>query len=543
MRGIQNLILGMRVRKIICFLSILLISQISFANNLTKEVIRLEDQLMQGIAHESYDGIYKEANTLLETAKGNKDYDNMVRINVLLADLYLSKLSQPSTAEKYLFEASKYISKVKNDGIVSKFKYIFSKQNFLTGNYTGAKKHLHELIETTRARGGNKLKMGAYYHAIGTIWVRELHLDSARYYYNKSIETYKNVTEDPIWYFNPIHDIIELDIKEKKFDSNIIERIDHQIELSKKHNRSTYIIGFLLLASEFYYETDHLSEALVPLDVAMGIADSVSVNDNKRDLFLAYSKVYKKLNNHKLALDYFEKYTTLKDSLELVGSEFRFSTSELLLHSAEVEREMYKVRINNQQNASERKTLIFFLSIAILVMVLTVVVLALVRSKNKKYRLLSEVNLALKNKELKYKEEELGTFATDIIRRSSFMKEIQAELKKIKSQPNDIKLKEELNTLLARVNNQSYVNNQLVEIQNKVEDINNNYYLKLGEICPKLTNADKQLCSMIKLDLTQSELAIIFGIETTSLKTKKYRLKKKLGLAQEQDLSNYLRSI
>ncbi len=543
MNSIQPPFLKVCFGKIMSLMTILLISQISFANDLTKEVIRLQEKLLSGIAHESYDGVYNEANALLETATGKKDYDNLVRINVLLADLYLSKLGQLSSAEKYLFEASKYVSKVKNYGIVMKFKYIFSKQNYLTGNYSGAKKHLYELIETTINRGGNELKLGAYYHAIGTIWERELRLDSARYYYNKSIEKYESVTEDPLSFFNPIHDIIKLDILEKKFDSNIIERIDHQIELSAENNRSSYIIGFLLLASEFYYETDQLIEALIPLDRAMKIADSVSVNDNKRDLFEAYSKVYKKLKNHELALEYYEKYATLKDSMETAGSEFRFSTAELLLHSAEVEREMYKVKVNNQQNESERKTLIFFLSIAILFVVLIIIILVLVRSKNKKYRQLSEENIALKNKELKFKEEELGTFATDIIRRSSLMKEIQSELKKIKNQPNDDKLKEELNALLINVNNQSYVNNQLVDIQNKVEDINNNYYLKLGELCPSLTNADKQLCSMIKLDLSQSELAIVFGIETLSLKTKKYRLKKKLGLTQEQDLAEYLKAI
>lgn len=543
MISIQSTFRKNNTKRIINLFVVLLISQVSLATRMTDDITRLEDLLKQGIVYENYDEIYKEANSLLETAKAKKDYDNIVRINVLLADFFLSKLGQPSSAEKYLFEASKYISKCKNDGIITKFKYIFSKQNYLTKNYKGAKKHLLELIETTRKRSGNELKIGAYYHAIGTIWAEEMQLDSARHYYNISIEVYESVTKDPAWFFIAKHDILALDILEKKFDTDIILRIDHLIKLSKKHNRSSYIIDYQILASEYYIEANHFDQSLLRLDLAMQITDSLNIIESRPDLLLQYSNVYEKLGDYKLALSNFQEYSTLKDSLEIVGSEFRFSTAELLLHNTEVEKESFKIKVKNQQIHSEQKALLMYLSIAILTVILIAITLLIVRNKNKKYRQLSEVNIALKNRELKYKEEELGAFATDIIRRSGFIKEIQSELKKIKNQPNDNKLKEELKTLLTKVNNQNYVNNQLVEIQNKVEDINNNYYLKLGKICPSLTNADKQLCSMIKLDLTQSELAIIFGIETASLKTKKYRLKKKLGLTQDQDMSEYLRTI
>lgn len=534
-------------KQVVLWLLVMLFGTVSFSqeNDLTQKVVTLEDRLKQGTAKKSYQVVYEEAEALLKVAEENKDHDNIVRINILLADLFLVRGSRPKLAEKYLFDASKHVSKCKQEGIITKFRYIFSKQNFLSGNFKGAKRHLYELIGFLSEKDSDmaRLKTASCYHAIGTVWEEEMEWDSARIYYHKSIDLYTELTDEKSWLINPKHQLINIDIQEKNFDADIVERIDSLIDLSMELNVYENLVRLQTLKAQYYLGVNDHESSILSLKEASGTLDSIDFIESRMKVFELYFKNYKEQRNHERALHYFEQYAFLKDSMSRVDQESQYSTTQLMLRNTEVENQMYKMEIHNQQIGEERKALFFYLLVAVLLVVLVAIILVIVRVKNKKYRALSEVNLELKTKELKYKENELGTLATDIIRRTSFMKEMHEELKKIRSQPDAEKLKEAISTLLIRVNSQNYINKQLVEIQSKVEDINNNYYLKLEEICPDLTNADKQLCSMIKLNLSQSELAVIFGIETTSLKTKKYRLKKKLKLSSEEDLDQYLRSL
>lgn len=59
----------------------------------------------------------------------------------------------------------------------------------------------------------------------------------------------------------------------------------------------------------------------------------------------------------------------------------------------------------------------------------------------------------------------------------------------------------------------------------------------------KLTNSDELLCMMIKLEYPNKEIASILSITTNSVITARYRLKRKLGLTQDQQLDTWIQSI
>lgn len=59
----------------------------------------------------------------------------------------------------------------------------------------------------------------------------------------------------------------------------------------------------------------------------------------------------------------------------------------------------------------------------------------------------------------------------------------------------------------------------------------------------KLTNSDELLCMIIKLEYPNKEIASILSITTNSVITARYRLKRKLGLPQDQQLDTWIQSI
>lgn len=75
------------------------------------------------------------------------------------------------------------------------------------------------------------------------------------------------------------------------------------------------------------------------------------------------------------------------------------------------------------------------------------------------------------------------------------------------------------------------------------EDVNKNFYQKLNEINPELTTNDHRLCALIKLNMTSKEMASVLNVAPHSIKSLRYRLKKKLGLDVETDLEEFIRSL
>jgi DNA-binding CsgD family transcriptional regulator len=60
---------------------------------------------------------------------------------------------------------------------------------------------------------------------------------------------------------------------------------------------------------------------------------------------------------------------------------------------------------------------------------------------------------------------------------------------------------------------------------------------------PMLTSIDLKYCCYLKMNMTNGDIRNLLGINQESVRTHKYRLKKKMSLPKEQNLINYLRAV
>ncbi len=63
---------------------------------------------------------------------------------------------------------------------------------------------------------------------------------------------------------------------------------------------------------------------------------------------------------------------------------------------------------------------------------------------------------------------------------------------------------------------------------------------KLKKLHPNLSPNDIKLCAYLRLNLSSKEIAPLLNISIRSVEIKRYRLRKKLGLKQEDNLANYI---
>ncbi len=98
-----------------------------------------------------------------------------------------------------------------------------------------------------------------------------------------------------------------------------------------------------------------------------------------------------------------------------------------------------------------------------------------------------------------------------------------------------LKLESEILLHLDPKNNESL-------IDAKVKEANLNFFNKLRLRFPQLTENERLLCAYIRMNFNSKTIISMKGIDSKSLNMARYRLKKKLGLVQKDNLEDYLRS-
>ena len=69
------------------------------------------------------------------------------------------------------------------------------------------------------------------------------------------------------------------------------------------------------------------------------------------------------------------------------------------------------------------------------------------------------------------------------------------------------------------------------------------FWQKLNEKYPDLTRNEKQLCLHLKNNKTSAEIAEILSVSIRTVEMARYRLRKKLNLSPETDLTHFIKNL
>ncbi|MBN2766055.1 MAG: hypothetical protein JXR27_06740 [Paludibacteraceae bacterium] len=154
----------------------------------------------------------------------------------------------------------------------------------------------------------------------------------------------------------------------------------------------------------------------------------------------------------------------------------------------------------------------------------------------------------LKNQQLQYelrhKSQELASSTMNLIRKNEILLEIVETINKT---TEDIQRNTDLKVVVKRLANVE--RNIRQNIQNddnwkKFEEnfdlVYENYLRRLGESYPDLNITDKKICAYIKMGLSSKDMAPLLNMSVRSIETNRYRIRKKLDLEREVNLSEYL---
>ncbi|MGM5469562.1 triple tyrosine motif-containing protein [Flavobacteriaceae bacterium LMO-SS05] len=137
------------------------------------------------------------------------------------------------------------------------------------------------------------------------------------------------------------------------------------------------------------------------------------------------------------------------------------------------------------------------------------------------------------NQDIESKNRELAISTMSIIKRNEVLSSIKKELKKNKHITGR-------NPAIRLIDNNLNSASDWAFFEQAFNNADKDFLGKIKEFHPGLTPNDLRFCAYLRLNLSSKEIAPLLNISIKSVETKRYRLRKRLGLDHDESLVNYI---
>ncbi len=443
------------------------------------------------------------------------------------------KLIEKTSPEKALQGRSKCLQLIST---------IYSRQ----GNYNEAISISKEAMLGFPNENDSTGVLGLIYCSLGNAYSKLNKPDSSEYFYRLALTAHllaKNYTYLPNSYLNVAN--IELLNNNK---SKSLTLYNNSLAIADSTgNRQSQVTALLGIGKWYlHFEKNNqlaLSHFIRAKNIAFGLLDK-SFYLNVLEKLIDF---YKQSNDFERAFIYQEEMMKLKDSLSSSEKINVVKSLEVQFNLSEKDRKLKLLQ--KEKDISKLTNYLLYGSIAILIFISLGIILFL-RRINSRDKLLLQTKEALvlsieeqkKQKEthlqneIEFKENQLSAMTFQMLQKNEIMLEIKDKLEneKILSTDNSI------NKILTKGLNHD---KEWKDFNSYFESINKNFYAILKKEYPDISPNDLKICALIKLNLSTKEMAGILNISPDSVKTARYRLRKKLQLNTEDNLTDFILSI
>lgn len=283
------------------------------------------------------------------------------------------------------------------------------------------------------------------------------------------------------------------------------------------------------------------------------------------DMYENYVNYYKMKGDYKsmasIQQDYLRLMKTQKKESQEVQTNIRLAffrhSVDKLNKTARLELRSKEQRIARLNYQKKYMTSMIVYSIITLVVIIVFVAFVVIqkRKRNKAYivtlrykneleRQRAELNMLEKEnleRDLNYKSRDLTDLALHFKQTDDLLNRVQKSLKKIqKNRDNQDKVNEGISVVLRTITRNLNMNKTDIVLRSNIDEFNNRFLETLKTKFPGLTNSEIQLCGMLRLRMSNKEIAAIRGSSYESVRVSRYRLRKKLNLSSDENISDFL---
>lgn len=296
-----------------------------------------------------------------------------------------------------------------------------------------------------------------------------------------------------------------------------------------------------------YLKLKNSTQAALYATKALRAANSPHLPETAEKALHKLATLYEQSGSYARSLTYLGRYQAIKDTL--FNREKRGQMSKLQILS-EADEKQKQIQVLKAETAREKILRNALVAGTVLIVFIGLLLLGMKRHKDNMIRQSQEALMQeqLKNvllhesalqHEIDSKTKELATYALNFIQKNQLLEELNTRVTKIRKETDGV-LAGELSSLQHLIRRSVNLDKDWAEFRLYFEQLHDRFFEELSSRYPGLSNKELRLCALLKLNLQTKEMATILGISPSSVKMARYRLRKKLHLNSEEDLTCFM---
>ncbi|MDE6514839.1 MAG: tetratricopeptide repeat protein [Bacteroidales bacterium] len=394
------------------------------------------------------------------------------------------------------------------------------------------------------------------YNNMAEVEIRRGELDKALEYAFQA-QRWTNINEDPYTYYFIQCNISQIYLLQGKLEIAWEYMADGLAYMKANGHDMDYGYG-CLFAADLWQAAGNKAKRLFYLKEAERMARHLRNQTFEVKVYNALADYYCDERQTENAYRYRTMSYTLNDSIRVLDDAKRLADMELVYEMDKMVQENSLLRKESELKdlSIKRQRLVMLLIGLIAVMIIVVISYRLMTQRKRRLaeRRLAEQEAELSRKEmeiiqkretdlkneLELKNRELTSKVLKLVRNNEFIIHLTEELKQLllELNPRENAKKEHIRELMSQLRSQSNDNSD-TEFKYYFEQVYSSFYDNLLRNYPSLTARDLRLCAFLRLGLSTKEISIITFREVRSVESSRNRLRKKMNIPADADLTEF----
>ena len=357
--------------------------------------------------------------------------------------------------------------------------------------------------------------------------------DSAFYYYDVAMQI-ANAENSEAWKGIISGNKGKIYFLQKKYDiAKSLLELDYRT--SKQYGEIASAANALQEIASINLQLGKKDSALLQVKEAIRMLHQKQLNSYSfANFYYATADIYRALGNSDSFYHYFQLYSYLHDSIEQAVAKSRLEISRLRLDNQSNVSEVRGLQKEKDAKVRERN---FIIAATVLVAIVCLVIFNRQRLKSMYQRELAFQQKVAAEKELTAAKEQLDMFTKNIIEKTNVIERLE---KQVANKP----FTDEQQLLAGELSRQTILTEEDWEKYKKLfEKVYPGFFLKLKEIVPDITVAERRMAALIRLHLNTKQMAAMLGISPDTVYKTRQRLRKRLQLHDDAATEMFLTKI
>jgi tetratricopeptide (TPR) repeat protein/DNA-binding CsgD family transcriptional regulator len=445
--------------------------------------------------------------------------------------MYYSTFKQNALACRYFLRSQEIFNQVGYSQIPNINLYLSQVADFYyrLGDYENARTKLQAGLRYITKNSGDEINM---LNTIGLIYRSYKQFPQALSYFNKAIAI-ATITKNTIWIGIATGNIGSVYFLQNQYQK-ALPLIEMDYKTSMKYGEGENGTIALLRLIKINIDTKNFEQAGQQLKTA---EDYLAKSKNDvlgiwADYYDLESQLYERQGQAAQSIIYRKKFEQDKDSLVK-----RDNVAAVERVKLQYEIDKHNAQVSQLKDDAKIQSVEIKAGIAVLVMlgIISVLVYNNQRQRNKKDTELLMAEKRVVDEELKNAASELKSFTENLRQKNILIEKFKTEIDRLRSRSTDDDDTRRLEILL-----QAHImtDDNWQDFKKLFSKVYPGFFIDLSKNYPQLSATDTRLLTLLKLGLTNSEMANMLGITIEGIQKAKQRLRKKLDLNTLSDIGH-----